>query len=131
MNLEQEILLPDNTDLPTAYNVELSFRLDEDALTSRTRRLDLVRREITQIQTRDDRLMSWQLTHAGTSGWVYVTAVVVASAPGEVAGLTEDWMRRAIAAANTGCTTSARLPRQRNESFTCFDTVTAQVSASW
>jgi len=122
------------TGITTAYNVDLSFHLDDEDSTSRKRRLALVQQALKQISTRDDRLASWHLTHAATSDWVHISAIVLAWAPGEVAHLSESWMRSAIAAANLGCENpAAKLPRQRDsrtDRATAFDSVTAQVSAT-
>ncbi len=116
----------------TAFNVELSFHLNDDDAVSRRRRLELVRQALKQIGMRDDRLASWQISQVAASGWVYISAVVIADAPGEVASLSENWMRSAVAAANLGCANPAAqsLPQQRSESAfgMAMDSVTAQVS---
>lgn len=118
----------------TAYNVDLSFHLDDEDSTSRSRRLVLVRQALKQISMRDERLASCQLIQATASDWVHISAVVIAGAPGEVAHLSENWMRSAITAANLGCDNpAADLPQQRDrrsKQEAAFESVTAQVSAT-
>lgn len=102
------------TDFRSGFNVELSFRLeDQDSLTRRRRTL-LVCEALKAIQHRDERLITWKLHSEPEDDWVLISAVVVARQPGEVAQLSEEWMRSAIAAANLAAEPAAvRVPKQR------------------
>ncbi len=128
---------------PRAFNVELSFRLDDDDAATRRRRLTLIGQALKDIAWRDDRMVSWEVASVATPGWVHIMAIVTASAPGEVAALSERWMRTAIAAANLATDDPCvQLPQQRRiptqapiadalemSRGSSLDSVTAQVSA--
>lgn len=100
-----------------AYNLELSFRLDEEDTVMRRRRLTLVSEALRAIQDRDERLLSWFLRPASSPDWVHIRAVVTVDHPGQAADLSEQWMATAISAANLADDAdAARLPNQRRNS---------------
>lgn len=117
------------------YNIELAFRLADEPLVTRRRRLILVNEALKSIADRDERLVSWFVLPLQQDGWIHVRAVVCVAQPGEAAHLSEQWMASAIAAANLAeDPAAARLPDQRAGSVSAahlvpFPTLTAQVSA--
>lgn len=115
----------------TAFNVQLSFRLEPEDTKNRRRRVLLVGEALKAIAHRDERMRSWEFLSDPADEWVVIAAIVVARQPGEVAELSEEWMRSAIAAANLAAEPALiRVPSQRTR-WAALSTpqITAQVLA--
>lgn len=115
------------------YSVELSFRL-EDGLDPaiRRRRVALVREAMKEVERTDQRLLMWEVLPPVDPTWIHIQARVEASQPGEVAALSEAWMRSAIAASNLAARTAwAQLPSPRDSHWgdRAAQSITAQVLA--
>lgn len=116
-----------------AFCVELSFRIEDGTFArQRERRLALVIEALKEIARTDERLQTWEIHRSSDPNWIRIQAVVAATQPGEVAALSEAWMRSAIAASNLAVATdSAAVPSPREAGWgeRSLSTITAQVMA--
>lgn len=115
------------------YSVDLSFRIsDVDDQIVRRRRVALVTEALREIERRDDRLRRWAIGPSSDPTWIHIQAVVEAAQPGQVAELSEEWMRSAISAANLATDPAdGTIPVQREVGWgiRALPSVTAQVLA--
>ena len=118
---------------PAAYNVELSFTLEDEPDNARRRRLVLISEALKAITNSDGRLVAWKLLEPGDDGWVHIQLVMTTTWPGEAAALSEEWMAAAIAAANLAADSpAATVPAPRDRATAgrprkSLATLTAQV----